>query len=63
MFRHLYLFSQQSHTSAPTQGRCILFICIIGGAHDKSAHIEVRDRLMVVTNGAAIQTIAALFVA
>ena len=30
MFGHLYLISQQSHKSAPTDGWSNLLICIIG---------------------------------
>jgi len=32
MFRHLYLFSQQSHLSAPTDGWINLVICFIAPA-------------------------------
>ncbi len=30
MFGHLDIFSQQSHKSAPTDGRIIVLMCIIG---------------------------------
>ena len=36
MFRPLYTISQQSHQSAPTDGRIIWLICIIFRGHSKS---------------------------
>ena len=45
MFRHTDKISQQSHQSAPTGVRMILFICIIGSRGARISHQGWRNSL------------------